>query len=107
VYAKDERANAMFIGNIEKQKNPKFFIMNFNHDITCGLKNHTTRNWHLRRINDSEKQMILDYLYNSRNKISDPKIYLDVIKNIAGIDLKTLPELTDYQAKTDANKYNL
>ena len=107
VYLTDERANAVFIGNIEKQQNPKFFILNFGTEITRGLKNHTVRNWHLRRLNDSEKAIICDYLYTDRNKISNPKIYLDVIEKISGIDLKTLPELVDYQVRTSANKYNL
>jgi hypothetical protein len=108
VYPTDERADAFYIGFIDKYY-PSTFSFNFNEDMTNAVEKHTTRNWQLQKLKDSERQMILDELNRGeRTNLSyDIKKKLKIIEEMTGFDIKKLPELVNYQVITSSNKYNL
>ena len=108
VYPTDERAEAFFIGYIDKVSKYNF-LFNFNEDMVKAFKKQTTRNLKLQKLKDNEKQMILDEMNKKdRSKILyDINKKLKIIEEYIGFDLKELPELVDYQIRNSANKYNL
>lgn len=107
VYSTDERAETFFVGYVDKVA-PFCFSFDFNEDVLSAFKKQTTRNWHLEKLKDEERKMIIDEMNKDRNEISyNIKKKLEIVEDFTGVDLKKLPELVDYEIRTSANKYNL
>jgi hypothetical protein len=106
-YATDDRVESFFIGFISKSNLPRQFSFNINIQISIGLKRHSIKNYHLRKLNDEERRLILDEMYSDQEKTYSVKYNLDYIEKTTGVDLKKLPELVYCQIRTSANKYNL
>jgi len=101
-YNTDSTISVVYIGCISKYSVPYYSIV-FNYDAVS-KENKKLFFSEVRYLNDDDKNMMCDVLYNSEIKIDK---YLTIIEEISGVNLKELPELKNHQLSIIANKFNI
>lgn len=101
VYKSDKEFTGIYVGCISKYSEP-YYNISLNMEAVY-IKNISHVEWY-KHLNDTEKDMMCNVLYDNDKNTEK---YINIIKDICGVDLRDLPELMNYNIKMSAGKFNL